>query len=128
MGRMRKLLIPGVDKTLLVRDAVKNMPDPAKILANFKPDGVRRVIAARVRGVLKSAFSGPPPLAGEQKRPENFPAHKAQTDTPANLVVVADSDILADRFWVRVADFFGQPSKIGTQNGGGQASRRGGDV
>jgi ABC-type uncharacterized transport system involved in gliding motility auxiliary subunit len=24
------------------------------------------------------------------------------------LVVVADSDILADRFWVRVADFFGQ--------------------
>src|SRR5581483_11949886 len=27
MGRMRKLLIPGVDKTLLVRDAVKIMPD-----------------------------------------------------------------------------------------------------
>ena len=27
MGRMRNLLIPGVDKTLLVRDAVKTMPD-----------------------------------------------------------------------------------------------------
>ena len=27
MGRMRKLLIPGVDKKLLVRDAVKMMPD-----------------------------------------------------------------------------------------------------
>jgi DMSO/TMAO reductase YedYZ molybdopterin-dependent catalytic subunit len=27
MGRMRKLLIPGVDKTLLVRDAIKTMPD-----------------------------------------------------------------------------------------------------
>ena len=27
MGRMRKLLIPGVDKTLLVKDAVKVMPD-----------------------------------------------------------------------------------------------------
>jgi DMSO/TMAO reductase YedYZ molybdopterin-dependent catalytic subunit len=27
MGRMRKLLIPGVDKQLLVRDAVKVMPD-----------------------------------------------------------------------------------------------------
>ena len=24
------------------------------------------------------------------------------------MVVVADSDILADRFWVRIADFFGQ--------------------
>src|SRR3977135_834934 len=27
MGRMRKLLIPGVDKTLLVRDAIKPVPD-----------------------------------------------------------------------------------------------------
>ena len=27
MGRMRKLLIPGVDKKLLVRDAMKAMPD-----------------------------------------------------------------------------------------------------
>ena len=27
MGRMRNLLIPGVDKMLLVRDAVKTMPD-----------------------------------------------------------------------------------------------------
>src|SRR6202035_635573 len=30
MGRMRKLLIPGVDKKLLVKDAVKMMPDPAR--------------------------------------------------------------------------------------------------
>ena len=56
------------------------MPDPAKVLADFKPEGGPRVIAARVHGVLKSAFSGPPPLAKEQKRPDNFPDHKAQTD------------------------------------------------
>ncbi len=79
------------------------MPDPAKILADFKPEGGPRVIAARIRGVLKSAFTGPPELAKDQKRPDNFPAYKAQTDGPANLVVVADSDILADRFWVRIA-------------------------
>src|SRR3979411_1317562 len=30
MGRLRKLLIPGVDKQLLVRDAVKAMPDLAR--------------------------------------------------------------------------------------------------
>jgi ABC-type uncharacterized transport system involved in gliding motility auxiliary subunit len=89
------------------------IPDPAKVLAGFKPEGGPRVIAARVRGVLKSAFTGPPPLpndknGADEKRPDNFPDYKAQTDGPANLVVVADSDILADRFWVRVADFFGQ--------------------
>src|ERR1019366_2645044 len=45
-----------------------------------------------------------------KKRPDNFPPYKAQTDGPANMVVVADSDILADRFWVRTSDFFGQPT------------------
>jgi gliding motility-associatede transport system auxiliary component len=92
---------------LLPVDDVK-MPDPAKVLGSFKPEGGKRVIAARVHGVLKSAFSGPPPLADGQKRPENFPEHKAQTDGPTNLVVAADSDILADRYWVRIAEFFGQ--------------------
>ena len=86
------------------------MPEPSKLLADFKPDGKQRVIAARVRGVLKSGFAGPPELVADQKRPDNFPAYKAGTDGPANMVVVADSDILADRFWVRIADFFGQPT------------------
>src|SRR3954468_11852733 len=30
MGRIRKLLIPGVDKKLLVKDAVKLMPEPTR--------------------------------------------------------------------------------------------------
>jgi ABC-type uncharacterized transport system involved in gliding motility auxiliary subunit len=89
-------------------EQVKTLPDPGKILADFKPAGGKRVIAARIRGVLKSAFDGPPPVPEGQKRPDNFPAHIAQTATPANLVVAGDADILADRFWVRVQDFFGQ--------------------
>ncbi len=92
---------------LVAVDQVRQ-PRPAQILADFKPDGEARVIAARVRGTLKSAFDGPPPLAEGQTRAENLPAHKAQTDSPANLVIVADTDVLADRFWVRVSDFFGQ--------------------
>jgi ABC-type uncharacterized transport system involved in gliding motility auxiliary subunit len=93
------LLTSGARSGLLRADEVK-MPDPAKILADFKPAGGPRVIAARLRG--------PPALASDQKRPDNFPAHIAETKEPANLVVVADSDILDDRFWVRVQDFFGQ--------------------
>src|SRR3984957_11492735 len=30
MGRLRKLLIPGVDKQLLVKDATRMMPDPTR--------------------------------------------------------------------------------------------------
>ena len=101
------LLTSGPRSGTVPLDAVK-MPDPATILANFKPTGGPRVIAARVRGALKSAFTEPPALAAGAKRPDNFPAHIGETKGPANLVVVADSDILADRYWVRVQDFFGQ--------------------
>ena len=94
---------------LIPLDEVKT-PDPAKVLAGFKAEGGPRVIAARVHGVLKSAFTGAPPLPSGQKRPDGFPPFKAHTDGPANMVVVADSDILADRFWVQTSDFFGQPS------------------
>lgn len=88
------------------------MPNPAKVLAGFKPDGKPRVIAARIRGELKSAFSGPPPLAKGQKRPKDFPPYLAHTKGPADLVVVADSDIMANRFWVHMTDFFGQKTAV----------------
>jgi len=88
------------------------MPDPAKILAQFKPEGGPRVIAARIRGVLHSAFPGPPAEQKGEKPPASLPAYKAETTGPANLVVVADSDILADRFWVRISDFFGQQTAM----------------
>ena len=92
----------------LAVDKVKSFPNPGQILGEFKTEGGPYVIAARVRGVLKSAFTGPPDPPQGVTRPDGFPAYKAQTEGPANLVVAADSDILTDRFWVRVQDFFGQ--------------------
>ncbi len=83
-------------------------PKPAEILADFKPQGGERVIAARVRGQLHSAFDNPPKLAKGQTRPADFPAYVGETAKPANLVVIADADLLADRFWVQQQDFFGQ--------------------
>ena len=103
-------LLTSSPRSALIPAEQLRTPDPSKLLASFKPDGQQRVVAARVRGVLKSAFTGPPELAKDQKRPDSFPDHKAATDGPANMVVIADSDILADRYWVRIADFFGQPT------------------
>lgn len=42
--------------------------------------------------------------------PEEAPAemHLAQTQSPANIVVFADTDFLTDRLWVQVAQFLGQ--------------------
>lgn len=107
----RPLLISSPQSGLIDAGSVRNFPDPVKMLGDFKPDDRQRVIAARVRGVLRSAFSGPPEAAKDMPRPADFPAHKAQTDGPANLVIVADTDMLMDRFWVRVQDFFGQQTE-----------------
>jgi ABC-type uncharacterized transport system involved in gliding motility auxiliary subunit len=89
-------------------DKVKMMPDPGRILGEFRPDGQRRVIAARVRGELSSAFATPPAPLPDAREKVTLPEHRAKTDGTANMVVVADTDILADRYWVRVQEFFGQ--------------------
>lgn len=79
---------------------IRGTPDPSKILSEFKTDGQHRVIAARIRGLLHSAFDKAPDGATEP--------YRAQTDGPASLVVIADTDMLSDRFWVQSRDFFGQ--------------------
>ena len=103
-------LITSSDRAMLVDAAkVRSNPNPSQVLAEFKPDGQRRVLMARARGILNSAFPDGPPAAPEgAERPADFPAHRAHSDGPANLVVANDSDLLEDRFWVRVQDFFGQ--------------------
>jgi len=99
---------------------VRTEPSPTRILADFRADGERRVIAARIRGNLPSAFpDGAPALPEGTERVADLPAHLARSTTPANIVVMHDSDILEDRFWVRVQDFFGQPVATPFSGNGG---------
>jgi len=112
------LLRSGPRSGVIPVSEVRGDPDPAAILARFHPEGGSRVIAARVRGVLHSAFSGPPPLPPGMLRAANLPPYRAESAGPANLVLVADSDILADRFWVRNDDFFGQSEPVAFNDNG----------
>ena len=118
-GELRKRDGSTVEFTPLLTSSAQSMvvdaarvtqdPNPTRLLAEFRADGSRHVIAARLRGELPSAFpDGPPPLPEGQQRPEGFPAHLARSQGPANLVVINDTDVLEDRFWVRIQDFFGQ--------------------
>ncbi len=91
---------------LLAASMVNEAPDPAAILDRFKSEGGPFVLAARLRGTLHSAFASPPPGAAASG-PQIM-----QTAAPANVVVVADTDVLADRFWVRTQDFLGQPEPV----------------
>lgn len=101
---------------------VRFQPDPAGILKTFEPQDEALVLAARLGGKLKSAFpDGPPEPAGAEDGEGGADAekeggaegggalaHLAETAEGANMILVADSDILADRFWLQIQDFFGQ--------------------
>ncbi len=103
------LLSSSPQSTTVDAERVRQNPNPIRLLSEFAPDGQRRTLAARVRGQVNSAFpNGPPALPEGQTRPEGFPEHRARSEGPANVVVANDSDLLEDRFWVRVQDFFGQ--------------------
>ncbi len=72
--------------------------DPAALGDRFKADGQGPyVLAGRLTGMLKSAF---PERAGD--------GHLSASVKPANIVVVADTDLLSDRLWVQAQDFLGQ--------------------
>jgi ABC-type uncharacterized transport system involved in gliding motility auxiliary subunit len=112
------LLTSSAQSALVEVAQVKQDPNPVRLLAAFRADGERRVLMARVRGQLRSAFDAPPPPAEGETRPDDFPAHRAESQGPANLVVANDSDILEDRFWVRVQEFFGQQVATPISNNG----------
>ena len=72
--------------------------DPSRLLQGLKPADTPFVLAARLSGTLKTAF--PERHADKQLM---------QSAKPANMILVADTDILSDRLWADVQNFLGQP-------------------
>jgi len=113
-------------------------PDPVGLLREFKPEGKPLTLAARITGEAKSAFPEGAPKPAQPaadkgadkgkdaggKQADKPKEQAAQPATPAggepaagkphrgsgtvNAIVVADTDLLADDFWVDVRDFLGQ--------------------
>lgn len=63
--------------------------DPAALLADFRAGNERLTLAAHVTGPAKTAFP-------ERAKPGQI----RESVQPINVVVVADTDMLDDRFWV----------------------------
>ncbi|HEX5460700.1 MAG TPA: Gldg family protein [Steroidobacteraceae bacterium] len=79
--------------------------NPTSLLDGFKPTGTRYTIAARITGMVKTAFPDGPPKG------VTLPAGQRALKTsikPFNLVVFADTDLLSDYLWVRQQQLFGQ--------------------
>ncbi|MCC6228054.1 MAG: Gldg family protein [Phycisphaerales bacterium] len=96
---------------------VAAMPDPKRLLNDFKPSGQEFTMAARLSltpgAALRSAFPGGKPAPAEGQAPADPKAgHVDETKGPINVVVVADVDFMNDRFWVQIDQMFGMARKI----------------
>lgn len=110
------LLQSSADAMLLPTMRFAFLPDSASLLEGFEPTGERYVIAARVHGTLKSAYPDGSPAAGEGGK--SAAEHQAQSAGEANLILVADTDVLSDPLWVRTQNVFGQQFAVAWANNG----------
>lgn len=92
------------------------LADSRALLDDFKATGERYTVAARISGKLSSAFpDGPPETEGS---PASAAPSLAQTEGDAHLIIVADTDVLADPLWVRTQNVFGQRFAVAWANNG----------
>ena len=98
------------DAALIEAVRFRFLPDLGQLSENFKPTGENYTFVARAQGILSSAFpEGAPKASSEDEEEQKSPdEHIAQTSEETNLLVVADTDLLSDRMWVQVQEFFGQ--------------------
>lgn len=94
-------LMTSSDNTDLMAVAPYSMNrDPQSLAREFSSENSRHILAARISGAANSAFETAPEGAAQQ----DFVSYTTQL----NAIVVGDTDMLADRFWVQQANFFGQ--------------------
>ncbi|MCH8078165.1 MAG: Gldg family protein [Proteobacteria bacterium] len=89
----------------LDRDFLFIQRDPKIILDNFKSEEKKQVIAARIQGHAKSAF--PEGLLDDEGYRKDNNGGSLISEGDINVIVIADTDILNDMFWIRNKPYFG---------------------
>jgi len=124
------LITTSLDSMKIPAEKLTGLPDVAGLLAEFKSDDKRYILAAHITGMAESAFPDGPPKPPEPAKPETKESETAaepagpaaewlkQSAKPINVVVVADTDMLDDRFWLEKQEFFGQRLLVPTANNG----------
>jgi len=118
--------------------------DPIQFLIDFQPTGEVYTLAARVSGQVQTAFpQGRPGRNGTTSSLDTEdgegqdadralddavpadtgdaatqPSHLSASTEPVNIIVVADTDIWDDKFWVQRQNFLGQTISVPTADNG----------
>lgn len=94
------------EASLLDAEGIRLNPRPQNLIGQIVPTGINYAIAARVSGPARTSFPKGPPVAPDAGK--RLPPQITASKGPINLIVMADSDIFDDRFWVRVEDLYGK--------------------
>jgi ABC-type uncharacterized transport system involved in gliding motility auxiliary subunit len=106
---------------------VRTVQNPSDLLRRFAPTGEKFVIGARVSGPAKTGFPNgapaaapkPPTDANDAAKPDAGPLPAQVKDSKdINVVVIADSDLFEDRFWVQVQNVLGQRIAVPSADNG----------
>ena len=95
---LQPILQSSSEASVVSTERIRFLPDPRELLNDFVPSGENYMIAARLSGKLKSAFADR----------ASQPGHVAEAAEPVQAILIADTDILTNRLWVQVQNFFGQ--------------------
>lgn len=101
------------DASLLDLEFVKTGPTPDALMRAFEPTGEAYVVAARLSGPLATAFpDGAPEVEVEENALPSASSgpgeHLGASEADANIIIVADTEIFDDRFWVREQSYLGE--------------------
>ncbi len=102
---------------------IRNGADVMALFRDFKPEAQDLIIAARVTGKPTSAFPDGPPqdkaaLGPRAATAGRAAAHLAKASNPITAIVVADVDILHQRFWLEINETMGQRVMVPNANNG----------
>ena len=108
---IRPLLKTSEKSMRIDSEKISAMPDIVEIFRDFISSGEELLLAARISGQATSAFDPPEDIRNDEAKNLD---HIDKSKEDIQVIVVADSDILADRFWVQESNFLGQRVMIPT--------------
>ncbi|MBT7760668.1 MAG: ABC transporter [Rhodospirillaceae bacterium] len=101
------LITTGTQAMRMETNLIRFGPAPDRLLEIFKADGEHHMIAARLGGTANSAYPDGAPeteaKAGGQARP-----HLTASSKDIGVIVVADTDLLHEQFWLRKQNMMGR--------------------
>ncbi|MDD2943983.1 MAG: Gldg family protein [bacterium] len=108
-GIKSEVLMKSSDEAAEVAEGRVNIGggDPQQLLRDYKKGGRELILAVRLSGGFKTAFPEKVSAAQEASVMSSVDLPLAESSTSGNVIVVADSDFVADRFSVAKQSFLG---------------------